>query len=129
MSKIRIIYVVSLAILGVLVVFTIFRPMATDEKYSTVARQSILQTEDEYIIQYDIINKEDEDTDYIINWSTGGETYYSETVSIKNGRTFTHIHHVYPETVKEDKVHLTICKEGEATPFEQCAYFIQFDLR
>lgn len=125
-SKLRIVFAISLVILGVLVVFTVFRPIATGEKYSEVVRESITQLEDEVIIQFSIINREGEEANYIINWSTGGKTY-SETVSIKNGRMFTHIHHIYPETVKEGQVNLEVYKEGEPTPFEQSTYYIQFD--
>jgi len=126
MSKLRIVFIVSLVILGVLVVFTVFRPMATGEKYSEVVWESIIQQEDEVIIQFSIINREGKDCNYIINWSIGGETY-TERVSIKDGRVFTHIHHFYRETVKEGKVNLTICKEGESTPFEQATYYVRFD--
>ena len=128
MSRLRIVYIISLVILGVLLVFTVFRPMTSGGKYSEVSRESTIQMEDEWIIQFDILNREGKDTDYIIDWSTGGETY-SERVSIKDGQVFTHIRHVYPETVKEGKVHLTIYKEGEAAPFEECTYYIRFDKR
>lgn len=124
MSKLRIVYILSLVILGVLLVFTVFRPMATGGKYSQVSRESVIQGETEWIIQFDIINREGEDTSYIINWSTGAQTY-SERVSIKDGGTFTYMHHVYPETVKEGKVTLTIYKEGEDTPFEQGTYYLK----
>lgn len=127
MSKLRIIYVASLIILGVLVVFTVFRPMTSVEKFSEVARESIIQSEDEWIIQFDIINREGKDTNYIISWSTGGDIYSNKVVSIGSGRAFTNIHHVYPETVKGGKLHLTIYKEGESTPFEQATYYIRFD--
>ena len=127
MSKLRIIFIASLIILGVLLVFTVFRPMASGEKLSALTRESVIQREDEWIIQFSLINREGLDTNYIIHWSTGGKTYSSKTVTIKNGRTFTNIHHVYPETVKEGELHLTIYKEGEATPFEECTYYIRFD--
>jgi len=126
MSKPRIVFIVSLVILGVLLVFTVFRPMVSGEKYSEVSRKSIIQGENEWIIQFDIVNREGKDCNYIINLSSGGETY-TERVSIEDGRVFTHMHHFYPETVKEGKVNLTICKEGESTPFEQATYYIRFD--
>ena len=126
MPKIRIVYIISIVMLGVLLTFTVLRPMVSREKYSEVSRKSVIQSEDEWIIEVDIINSEGKDTDYIINWSVGGETY-SERVSIKDGQVFTHIHHFYPETVKEGKVHLTIHKEDEATPFEEGTYYIRFD--
>lgn len=100
--------------------------MTSGEKFSTVGRESIIQTEDRWIIQIDIINREGKDTNYIIRWSSGG-TSYSEKVSIKDDRTFTYIHYVYPEMVKEGKVNLEIYKEGETTPFEQATYYVSFD--
>ncbi|MBA7681079.1 hypothetical protein ES703_89407 [subsurface metagenome] len=126
MSRLRIILVASLVILGVLVVFTVFRPMVSGEKYSKVSRESVIQREDEWIIQYSIVNREGKDMNYIINWSAGGETY-SERVLLKDGGIFTYIQHVYPETVKEGKAHLSIHKGGEATPFEESTYYIRFD--
>jgi len=126
MSKLRIVYIVSLVIVGVLVVLTVFRPMLSGEKFSTVSQLSIIKTEDEWIIQFDIINREGEDTNYTINWSTGGETY-SQRVLIRDGKKYTSIYNFYPHTVKEGKAHLTVCKEGEATPFEECTYYIRFD--
>jgi len=127
MLKLRIIFIASLLVLGVLLAFTLFRPIIVGQKFETLIRESIIQEEDEWIIQINIINKEDKITDYTIEWSTGEETYYSERVSIKNGRTFTNIHHVYPETVREGEIQLTIYKEGEPTPFEQSTYYIHFD--
>jgi len=127
MSKLRIIFVASLLILGVLLAFTLFRPITVGQKFETLIRESVIQEEDEWIIQINIINKEDKITDYTIEWSTGEETYYSERVSIKNGRTFTNIHHVYPETVREGEINLTIYKEGESTPFERSTYYVRFD--
>ena len=127
MSKLSIIFVASLVILGGLLVFTVFRPMAAGEKFSALTRESIIQAEDEWIIQVSIINREGLATSYIIEWSTGGETYNSKKVLIKNGRTFTNIHHVYPDTVKAGKIQLTIYKAGETTPFEESTYHIHFD--
>ena len=123
MPKFRIVYIVSLLILGMLVVFTIFRPMATGEQYSEVARESLLQTENEYIIQFDIINHEGKETDYTITALIDGEQY-THAVSIKDGRKFTYIHHIYPDQLTEDDVSFTIYKEGEDSPFEQITYYI-----
>ena len=127
MLKLRIIFVASLLILGVLLVFTVFRPMASGQKFETLIRESVIQGEDEWIIQIKITNEEGEDTDYTMEWSTGGEIYNSKNVPIKNGRGFINIHHVYPETVKEGEIHLTIYKDGEPAPFEQTTYYVRFD--
>ncbi len=127
MSKLRIIFVASLLVLGVLLAFTLFRPITVGQTFETLIRESIIQEEDEWIIQINLINNEGEVTDYTIEWSTGGEIYNSKNVSVKNGRTFTNIHHVYPETVRGGEIHLTIYKEGEPIPFEQSTYYVRFD--
>ncbi len=127
MLRLRVIFIASLIILIVLLIFTVFRPMVLGKKFSEVVRESIIQREDEWIIQFGIINREGEDTSYTITWSTGGEIYNSNTVSIKNGRIFTNIHHVYPHTVKEGRVKLEIYKEGEPALFEQATYYVSFD--
>ena len=127
MSKLRIIFVASLLVLGVLLAFTLFRPMTVGQEFETLIRESVIQEEDEWVIQINIINREGEVADYTIEWSTGGEIYNSKNVSIKNGRTFTNIHHVYPETVREGEINLTIYKEGEPAPFEQSTYYVRFD--
>ena len=126
MLKLRIIFVASLLVLGVLLAFTLFRPITLGQKFETLIRESVIQGEDEWIIQINIINKEDKITDYTIEWSAGGETY-TERVSLKDDGTFTSIQHVYPETVKEGEINLTIYKAGEPTPFEQSTYYIRFD--
>jgi len=125
--RLRIVFIISLLILGLLVVFTVFRPMETSEEYSGVVQESIIQAEDEWIIQFTITNREAEDASYLINWSTAGEIYNSKTVLIKKGRTFTNIHHVYPEKVKEGKVKLEIYKEDRSVAFEQATYYVSFD--
>ena len=125
MSKSRIIYIISLIIMSVLMLFTVFKPMASEERFTEVSRESIIHTEDEWIIQFDIINKEGKDTDYIINWSTGEEVYRRKEVSIAGGRSFTNIHHVNPDGMKEGKLKLEIYKKGEPTPFEQTSYFLE----
>jgi len=125
MTKLRIVYIASLVILGVLVALIVFRPMVSGEQFNTVCRESVIETEDEWIIEYDILNRTGKNTTYVINWSTGDKTY-SQRVLVRDGRQITCIQHFHPQTVKEGKVHFTIYEEGEATPFEECTYYISF---
>lgn len=123
MSKLRILYIVSLVILGLLVVFTAFRPIVSSRKYSEVSGESIIQAKDEWIIQFDIINREGRDTSYTMNVSVAGEQF-SEQFMIQNGGVYTYIHHVLRRTVGIGEVTIAIYKEGEDTPFEQGTYHL-----
>ena len=124
MPKLRIIYIVSLVILGVLVAFTVFRPMATGEEYSEVQRAQLLEREDQWIIEFDIINREGKDMSYTIRVLTNGKQY-TESVLIKDGRMFTYIHHFYPERLTKKEASFAVYREGESTPIEQATYYLK----
>ena len=98
--------------------------MALGGKYSEVQREQLLQTEDEWIIQLNIVNHEGSDQNYTITVVIEGKPY-TEKVLILNGRMFTYIHHIYPDMVTEGDVRLAIYKEGEATPFEEATYYLK----
>jgi len=93
-----------------LLAFTVFQPITSGGKFSTVASESIITRDKEWVIVISIINQADENTVYSIAWSTGGNVYNSKEVLIKSGRTFTDMHYVYPETPKDGKIDLTICR-------------------
>jgi len=122
--KFRIIYIASLVLLGALVAFTVFQPMVGGEQCSEVQRAQLLEREDQWIIEFDIINREGEDTDYTIEVITDGEQY-TESVLIRDGGVFTYIHHFYPERLTQNEVSFAVYKEGESTPIEQATYFLK----
>ena len=124
MSRLRIIYIASLVILGILLVFTVFRPVATSGEYSEVRRAQLLQTDDEWIIQFDLINHEDEKQDYTMAVLVDGKQY-TEDVSILSGRVFTYIHRIPRGTTGAGDVGFTIYKRGEADPLEQVTYYLK----
>ena len=123
MSKLRVFYILSLLILGVLLVFTVFRPLAMGSGYTEVQREQLVQTESGYIIQFAIINHEGEEKQYTIRISF--DSYqYSQDILVPDGKTFTYAHQLYPDRITEGKVNLNIYKEGESTPFEQITYYL-----
>ena len=124
MSKLRIVFIASLIVLGVLIALTVFRPMATGEEYSQVQRAQFLEREDEWIIEFDIINQEGKDTNYTIKVLTDGKQY-TESVLIRDGGIFTYVHHFYPDRLTKNEVSFAVYKEGESTPVEQVTYFLR----
>ena len=125
MSKLRIAYIASLVLLAVLIGFTVLRPLTTKGEYSEVSRQQVLQTETEYIIQFDIMNREGEERNYTINVFIDGKSY-SEDILIPNGRIFTYVQHVYRDRVTEDNIRFAIYKEDAVTPFEEITYYLKW---
>jgi len=111
-------------ILGVLLVLTVFRPMASGSDYSEVQRAHLLEREDQWIIEFDIINREGEDMSYTIKVLADGKLY-TESVLIRDGGMFTYIHHFYPDRLTKNEVNFAVYKEGESTPVEQATYFLR----
>lgn len=120
-SKLRIIYIVALVILAVLIGFAVLRPLATGGKYSEVQKEQLLRTEDEWIIQFDIINRDGRDQNYTINVQIDGELSGGD-VLIRDGSKFSYIHHIRRDMLTNGEVSFTIYKEGEAVPFEEVTY-------
>lgn len=124
MSKLRIFFVVSLVILGVLLVSTVFRPMATGGEYSQGYRESLLQTEDGWILQFNIMNHEAKENTYTINVSVGGEQF-SEQFQVQGGGIYTYIHHIPSQAVGANETTITIYKQGEDTPLKEAIYYLR----
>jgi len=127
MSKLRLFYILSLVILGVLAVLTIFRPMATGGEYSETQRESLLKTEEGWVIQYDLINCEEKEQNYTICLAIDGGKPYEEDVMLREGKKFTFIRRVSPHEFSGEKgeVKITIYQEGEVTPFEEATYYLK----
>ena len=124
MSKLRILYILSLIVLGVLLVFTVFRPMISGGKYSEIQREQLLQSEDGYVIQFDIKNYEGRETDYTINILIDGQPS-TITATVKDEGSFTYIKHINRDRLNDGVVSLTIHKEGQESPFEEAIYYLK----
>jgi hypothetical protein len=124
MSRLRILYVVSLVILGVLLVFTVFKPFATGEEYSEIQREQLLQSQDEWIIQFDLLNREGREAKYDVNTLVAGKQY-NEQFLIQDGAVCTYIHRIPREMAGTGEVSVNIYKEGSDTPFEQITYWLK----
>ena len=117
-------YILSLAILGVLIAFTVFRPMAVGGEYSEVQRAQLLEREDRWIIELHIFSHEVKDTNYEINVLVD-EELCTESIRLRPGELFKYIHHIYRDKLEERVVSVAVYKQGEATPFEKITYHLK----
>ncbi len=124
-NKPRVVYLASLVILGVLVTFTVFRPMATGGAYSMVQRAHFLEREDRWVIEFHIFNHEAEDTTYNITVLLDDEIS-TDSIRLKQGELFKCSYHISRNNVNQGKeVSVTVYKEGEATPIDESTYYLQ----
>ena len=125
LSKLRLILVLSLIILaGVFIATVYFIPSSQSDTESR--RVQIIQGENEWILQYDIINNEERDTKYTI-YVTVDDAVYKDSTMVKPGKRYTYIHHIYPQQLVKGMVTLALYEEGKAKPVEQATYYIDLD--
>lgn len=84
-------------------------------------REQLFRTEDEWIIQFEIINHEGRDTTYTVNILMDGKQY-GDRFTVQDGCNYTYAHHISRKTVATGEVNSIVYKEGEITPLEQVNY-------
>lgn len=125
LSKLRLIFILSLIILaGVFIATVYFIPSSQSDTESR--RVQIIEGENEWILQYDIINNEERDTKYTI-YVTVNDAVYKDSTMVKPGKRYTYIHHIYPQQLVKGMVTLALYEEGKAKPVEQATYYIDLD--
>ncbi len=98
------------------------------QSYPESREAQIIQGENEWILQYDIINNEERDIKYTI-YITVDDVVYSDSTVVKPGKKYTYIHHIYPQQLEEGKLTFALYEEGKATPLEQVTYYIDLASR
>lgn len=124
MSRLKIIYIVSLAVLGVLVGLAVVRPATAGNGYTEVSREQLIQIENGYVIRFDILNHEGKEMVYTIRISFD-DYRYSQDIAIPDGRGFTYAHNIYPDRLTQGDVSFTVYKAGEPSPFEEITYHLK----
>ena len=124
MSRLKILFVISVVILGVLIGSVMLSPITTATRYSEVQQEQLLKSDTEWIIEFKILNHEGEQRKFVITALVDGKSH-AEEIIVGDGRKFTYIYHLYPERLTNRVATFAIYKEGEETPFEQITYHIE----
>ena len=125
MSRLRLIFLLSLVILAGVFVFALLH-IPSGESYPETHRVQIIQAESEWILQYDISNNQDRDIEYTLRITIDGAVYTDSTV-VQPGKLYTYIHHIYPEQVTEGKVTCALYEKGKTKPVDQATYYLYPD--
>lgn len=123
MSKLRLVFILSLIILAGLFVFTLYSiPLGRNRPEPSRTIQ-IINAGSEWILQYDIVNNQQRDIKYTIYLTVDGSVT-TDSVVVKSGKRYTYIHQISPEQLTEGKVTLALYEEGKAEPVEQATHYI-----
>ncbi len=122
MSKLRLVFLLSLFILAGVFIATLYL-VPSGTSYPESRRAQIIDAGDEWILQYDIDNNGERDINYTIQVTIDGVVYTDSTL-VKPGKTYSYIHHIYPEQLAEGKVTVALYEEGQVEPVDQATYYI-----
>jgi len=122
LSRLSLIFIVSLVILAGVFISTIYF-IPSGQSYTESKRVQIIEGENEWILQCDIINDQGRDIKYTIFISIDDVVYTDSTV-VKQGKTYTYIHHIYPQQLEVGEVTFALYEDGKAEPVEQVTYHI-----
>lgn len=125
LPPLKVIYILSLAVLGVLLILTFFQPRATGKEYSTVQKEQVIKTTTGWNIQFELVNVQEENNTYEINEMLGTGVSYRGSVTIPGGGAYVFTHHIYSDDVVEGKVNYLIYKNNELEPVEKLTYFLK----
>ena len=125
LSKLRLILVLSIVALAGVFIFTLYS-IPSRQGYPESRRAQIIHAGNEWILQYNIINNQETDTKYTI-CITIDDAVYTDSAVVRSGKTYTYIHHIYPQQLAEGKVTFALYEEGKAEPVEHATYHISLN--
>ena len=122
MSKLRLVFILSLVILaGVLLAILYFIPSL--RSYPEPYTVQVIEGEEEWILQCDILNTEESAIEYSITVTVDNRTYRDSAV-VKPGKAYTYIHHVYPQQLAEGRVTFALYQNGQKSPIKTATFHI-----
>ena len=125
MPPIRVIYLLSLVALGVLFVMTFFMPLATGKEYSTVQKEQVIKKREGWVIQFELVNVQEENSAYEIHEMLGTGTSFRGSVIIPGGGAYVFTHHIFSEDVVDGKVNYLIYRNNIPDPVEKLTYYLK----
>lgn len=119
----RMFFMFSLIVLSLLLAASVFRPMGTGKRYSEVQKAQLLRSAEEWIIQYDVINRKGSVTSYTIVVSVDGQPS-TMTFSLPDGQSFPYIKRIRQDMLTGGIVKFAVHEEGHADPVEETVYYL-----
>ena len=115
----------SLVILAGIFISVVYL-IPSGNSYTESKRVQIIEGENEWILQCNIINDEERDIKYTIFVSVDAAVRQDSTV-VQPGKTYTYMYHIYPQQLDEGKVTFSLYEGDKAEPIEQVTYYIGND--
>ena len=133
MQPLKLAYYGSLAILVVIMGLTL-RVLVSSTEHAVdpvrVQQGSVQDMPDQYVVSYELVNREPQRTEYQIAIAIGGITVHEAQVPVKPNSRLGYSYHVQPEQLGSGAVTLSLFKSGEDQRLDWVTYhFAQKDVQ
>ncbi len=124
MSRLKIIYIASLIVLGLMVSLTVFKPLEKGAHYNDVQRESLIESDQEWVLQFSLFNNDTGVETYRINVDKDGQ-FYQDEVAVAGQGEYTYIQHFQRQKGKDRTLDAAIYSKGSSQPIERLHYNLQ----
>ncbi len=121
MSKLKLLFIASLIMLGVAVSLTIFKPLAKGARYADVQQESLLKSDREWVLQFTLFNNGDSPETFQIQVDKDGQLFPCQ-VPVVGQEEFTYIRHFQRQPGQDHNLDATIYIQGDNQPVETLHY-------
>jgi len=125
LSRPRLVFIFSIIVLVAVSVATFFF-IPPSQGLTESKRVHIIEGEEEWILQCDLINHQEKALNYDIH-VTVDDTIYRDSTIVLPGKTYTYIHHIYPQQLDKGEVTLALYQDNSTRPIEQATYYLTPD--
>ncbi|MFZ5645027.1 MAG: hypothetical protein ACOY46_15710 [Bacillota bacterium] len=125
LPPIKIVYILSLAALGVLLTLTFFMPLATGKEYSTVQKEQVIKTEEGWLVKFEVVNGEKNPQSFTIIEVLGSVESYRGLATIPGGGGYSFTNQIYSRDLAGGKVNYYIYRNNEPDPVESLTYYLK----
>jgi hypothetical protein len=127
MERLKLIYIALVATVLILIALTgfsgIYQSIVRPNESATFTTQAMVEAESYKVFEYEILNREGQDTNYKI-CVFFGNTQRCFWQPIKHGRSYTYKRYFYPSGADPSRLTITVYKENNTEPIENATYFI-----
>jgi hypothetical protein len=123
LPKLKIFGLLMSGLLGVSVLITAANSCLSPRAETEVQREELLVTDQEWVLQFDITNRESEDKVYLIRIEFQ-DRLSEERILVSSGKTYKYTHHIARTPESTGNLEIEIFKQGENDPLETTTYYL-----
>ncbi len=123
-NYLRPIFVLSFFVLAGILVY-IGYSVVHRTRLSDIEREQLSRLEDRWMLDFDVVNRDEVEHTYVIKVDTGDPGRQPLTVHVMPGKRFIYTTNIIPSTVQADEVVLEVWRDEEPDPIHVSRYYVR----